>query len=98
MLHDSKLPQFEVFLWGEALMYSVFVKNWTWTQSLGNATPYELLTGSKLDLSNMNVWGSRVWVHSDGGTKLDGRAKEGWWVGFDDESKDIRFIGKESGQ
>ena len=46
----------------------------------------------------MNVWGSRVWVHSDRGTKLDRRAKEGWWVGFDDESKDIRFIGKESGQ
>jgi len=39
----------------------------------------------------MNVWGSRVWIHSDGGTKLDGRVKEGWWVGFDDESKGHRI-------
>ena len=39
----------------------------------------------------MNVWGSRVWVHSDRGTKLDGRAKKGRWVGFDDESKGHRI-------
>ena len=27
-----------------------------------------------------------VWVHDKSGLKLDGRAKEGWWVGFDNES------------
>ncbi len=50
-------------------------------------TPYEALTGRKPDLSNLHPWGTRVWVHTTGGSKLDGRAKEGRWVGFDEESK-----------
>ena len=28
-----------------------------------------------------------MWVHDTAGTKLDGRMKEGRWVGFDEESK-----------
>jgi hypothetical protein len=88
MLHESHLPR---FLWGEALMHAVYVKNRTWTQSLNNTTPFELLTGAKPDMSNMHVWGSRVWVHDTNGTKLDGRVKEGRWVGFDEESKGHRI-------
>jgi len=83
MLHDSQLPQ---FLWGEALNYAVYVNNRTWTQSLKDSTPFKTLTGSKPDLSNMHPWGAKVWVHDTGGTKLDGRAKLGQWVGFDEES------------
>src|SRR6266540_2321339 len=84
MLHESQLPR---FLWGEALMHTVYVKNQTWTQSLDNTTPFKLLYRVKLNLSNMHVWGSRFWVHDKNGTKLDGRAKEGQWVGFDEKSK-----------
>jgi len=83
MLHDSQLPR---FLWGEALNYAVYVKNRTWTRSLKDSTPFETLTGSKPNLSNMHPWGAKVWVHDTGGTKLDGRAKLGRWVGFDEES------------
>ncbi len=54
-------------------------------------TPYEALTGRKPDLSNLHPWGTRVWVHTTGGSKLDGRAKEGRWVGFDEESKGHRI-------
>jgi beta-lactamase class D len=46
-----------------------------------------LLTGAKPDLANMQIWGLQVWIHDKSGSKLDGRAKEGWWVGFDDENK-----------
>jgi len=84
MLHESGLPK---FLWGEALKYTVYVKNHTWTRALKNMTPYKVLTGMKPDISNLRVWGQKVWVHDDKGTKLDGRAKEGYWVGIDDESK-----------
>jgi len=83
MLHKSHLPR---FLWGEALTHVVFTKNRTWTWSLTKTTPLEVLTETKPDLSNMHVWGLQVWVHDMSGSKLDGRAKEGWWVGFDDES------------
>jgi len=84
MLHKSQLPR---FLWGEALMHAVYVKNQMWTRSLDNTTPFKLLYGVKPNLSNMHVWGSRVWVHDKNGMKLDSRAKEGRWVGFDEESK-----------
>ena len=32
-----------------------------------------------------------MWVHDTAGTKLDGRMKEGRWVGFDKESKAHRI-------
>ena len=88
MLHDSKLPK---FLWGEALKYAVYVKNHTWTHALDNTTPFEVLTSSKPDISNLRAWGQKVWVHDQKGTKLDGRAKKGYWVGIDDESKAHRI-------
>ena len=88
MLHDSKLPK---FLWGEALKYAVYVKNRTWTRALDNTTPFEVLTSSKPDISNLQVWGQKVWVHDQNGTKLNGRAKKGYWVGVDDESRAHRI-------
>jgi len=83
MLHESQLPK---FLWGEALNHAVYLKNRTWTRALKDTTPFEVLTGSKPDLSNTHQWGCHVWVHDTDGTKLDGRAKEGRWVGLDEES------------
>ena len=88
LLHESGLPR---FLWGEALQHVVYLKNRTWTKSSPNATPHEILTGKKLDLSNLHSWGSQVWVHDTKGSKLDGRAKEGRWVGFDEESRGHRI-------
>jgi transposase InsO family protein len=83
LLHETGLPK---FLWGEALHHVVYL-NRTWTRTLPNTTPHEILTGKKLDLSNIHPWGTRVWVHDTKGSKLDGRAKEGRWVGFDEESR-----------
>ncbi|KAG6327984.1 hypothetical protein ID866_11105 [Astraeus odoratus] len=37
-------------------------------------------------LENIPVWGCRVKVHDTTGSKLDMRAKDGHWVGFDPES------------
>ncbi|KIK11766.1 hypothetical protein PISMIDRAFT_122094 [Pisolithus microcarpus 441] len=38
------------------------------------------------DLSNLPVWGCRVKVHDPSGSKLDARARDGHWLGFDAES------------
>ncbi|KAG2335525.1 hypothetical protein BDR05DRAFT_841989, partial [Suillus weaverae] len=49
-------------------------------------TPLEAATGKKPDLRNVRTWGSKVWVRTEGGTKLGGRVKEGRWIGIDDAS------------
>ncbi|KAI6114262.1 hypothetical protein F5141DRAFT_1002278, partial [Pisolithus sp. B1] len=48
--------------------------------------PLEAATGQKPDLRRACVWGSRVWVCIEGGTKLGGRVAEGRWMGVDDDS------------
>lgn len=83
MRHDSSLPK---FLWGEALQHSVYLKNRTSTKALDDITPHEVLFDEKPDISNLHPWGCDVWVHDTSGSKLDGRAKKGKWVGFDEES------------
>ena len=83
ILHQSGLPK---FLWGEAVMHAVWLKNRTSTRILENMTPFEALTGRKPDLSELPEWGAKVWVHDDEGNKLEGRSKIGRWVGFDEES------------
>ncbi|THH18467.1 hypothetical protein EUX98_g8949, partial [Antrodiella citrinella] len=95
MIQDSSLPK---FLWGEALMHSVYLKNCSPTRALENATPLEVFTGAKPDLSKLHVWGSKVYVHTTAGSKLDARAQVGHWVGFDVESRAHRvyWAGKRS--
>ena len=83
MLHHAQLSK---NLWGEAIMFAVWLKNRTSTRALGNVTPFERLYGSKPDLGGVPEWGQRVWVHNDKGSKLDARALEARWVGFDRDS------------
>ena len=83
MMHHAQLSK---SLWGEAIMFAVWLKNRTSTRALGNVTPFERLYGKKPDLSRVPEWGQHVWVHNDQGSKLDARATEGRWVGFDKES------------
>jgi Integrase core domain len=82
-LVQSGLPK---SLWAEAARFVVWLRNRTTTKVLGNMTPYERLTGQKPNLAGVPEWGQRVWVHSDSGMKLDGRASEARWVGYDEDS------------
>jgi hypothetical protein len=83
MLHASGLPK---FLWGEAISHAIWLKNRSSTCSLDNKTPFEMLFKKKPDLANLPVRGCRVWVHDTSGSKLDMRAKDGCWMGFDHDS------------
>ena len=67
-------------------MHMTWVKNRTSTRRLGKKMPYEMLYQKKPNLENVPVWGCRVKVHDTSGTKLDMRARNGHWVGFDPES------------
>ena len=83
MLHDSGLPR---SLWGEAVRHAIWLKNRTPTKALDGGTPLEAATGKKPDLTNVRAWGSRILVRVEGGSKLEGRAVEGRWVGIDEAS------------
>jgi hypothetical protein len=84
ILHATGLPK---FLCGEAINHIVWIKNRTHTQALPSGkTPYELVYSRKPDLSDLKEWGTLVWVHDASGTKLDGRGREGRWIGFEEES------------
>ena len=70
LLHSSKLPK---NLWGEAINHAVWLKNRTIIQGLPDGkTPFKMLYGKKLDLRKLYEWGNQVWVHTPGGSKLDG--------------------------
>ena len=87
MLITLGLPR---FLWGEALMHAVWLKNRTSTKALNGHTPYEALTGSPPDLSSIPVWGSQVWVHDELTGKVGVCALTMHWVSFDTQSKGHR--------
>ena len=82
MLHASGLPK---TLWGEALLHIVWVKNGSATRALDGKTPYEMLYGKKPHLGDLPVWGAKCWILDRTGSKLDDRAKEGHWVGYNSE-------------
>ena len=84
LLYSSKLPK---SLWGEAITHVVWLKNRTPTCMLPDGKmPYEVLYGLIPDLKGLHEWGCEVWVHTPGGSKLDGRATTGRWISFDGES------------
>ena len=83
MLHESSLP---CMLWGEAVHHAIWLKNRMPTKALDGGTPLKAATGQKPDVSRACVWGSRIWVHVEGGMKLGGCVVEGRWVGVDDNS------------
>lgn len=87
MLIASGLP---TFLWGEAVMHAVWLKNRTSTKALGGRTPYEALHGHPPVLTGLPVWGCRVWVHDTSTGKVGVRVKAAHWVGYDLQSKGHR--------
>jgi hypothetical protein len=83
VLHVSRLLK---TLWGEALLHIVWVKHRSATRALDGKIPYEMLYGKKPHLGDLPVWGSKYWVLDCSGSKLDDRATEGHWVGYNSES------------
>ncbi|PIL29342.1 hypothetical protein GSI_09393 [Ganoderma sinense ZZ0214-1] len=89
MLIASGLPR---FLWGEAVMHAVYLKNRTSMKALGGRTPFEAATGKVPDVSGIPEWGCQVWVHDTASGKVGVRAQPARWVGFDHQSKGHRVF------
>ena len=85
MLLDSGLPK---FLWAEAVSHAVYLKNRTWTRTIGNTTPYKILYARKPNIGNLHPWGCKVRVHREVDSKLESHSFIGRWMGFDEDTRD----------
>ncbi|GKA87901.1 ribonuclease H-like domain-containing protein, partial [Tanacetum coccineum] len=90
MLADSKLPTF----WAEAVNTACYVQNRVLVIKPHNKTPYELFLGRKLALSFMRPFGCPVTILNtiDHLGKFDGKADEGFFVGYSTNRKAFRVF------
>jgi len=87
MLIESGLPK---FLWAEAAVHAMWIRNRTATKHLDYSTPYQARYGKPPNLKNVKPWGSRIWVKLTHPGKLNPQSREGRFIGFDSQSKGCR--------
>jgi hypothetical protein len=88
----AELPK---FLWTESIQHVIWLKNRTSTCALDGRTPYEIVHGTKPDLTGLPEWGTRVFVLKESSGKLESKADKGRWVGYSDESKGQGVLAQE---
>ncbi|GJZ34262.1 putative ribonuclease H-like domain-containing protein [Tanacetum coccineum] len=93
MLADSKLP---TTFWAEAVNTACYVQNRVLVIKPHNKTPYELFLGRKPALSFMRPFGCPVTILNtiDHLGKFDGKADEGFFVGYSTNSKAFRVFNR----
>ncbi|GKC80795.1 putative ribonuclease H-like domain-containing protein [Tanacetum coccineum] len=91
MLADSKLL---TTFWAEAVNTACYVQNRVFVIKPHNKTPYELFLGRKPALSFMRPFGCPVTILNtlDHLGKFDGKADEGFFVGYSTNSKAYRVF------
>ena len=82
LLLEAKLQK---SMWPYAVMAAAYIRNRCFNARLGK-TPYEALTGSKPNLSNMHIFGCTCYAYAQNAKKLDPRSKKGIFVGYDKRS------------
>ncbi|GKC89052.1 ribonuclease H-like domain-containing protein, partial [Tanacetum coccineum] len=89
MLADSKLP---TIFWTEAVSTACYVLNRVLVTRPHNKTPYELLSGKVPNISHLKPFGCHVTIlnTSDHLEKFEGKADEGFLVGYSAHSKAYR--------
>ncbi|GJZ78285.1 putative ribonuclease H-like domain-containing protein [Tanacetum coccineum] len=91
MLADSKLP---TTFWAEVVNTACYVQNRVLVTKPHNKTPYELFLGRKPALGFMRPFGCPVIILNaiDHLGKFDGKANEGFFVGYSINSKAFRVL------
>ncbi|GJW68123.1 putative ribonuclease H-like domain-containing protein [Tanacetum coccineum] len=91
MLADSKLP---TTFWAEAVNTACYVQNKVLVTKPHNKTPYELFLGRKPALGFMRPFGCPIIILNtiDHLGKFDGKADEGFFVGYSINSKAFRVF------
>jgi len=69
------------------MRYAVYVWNRTQKTAIGMATAYKKWFGIELDITNLHIFGSIVYVKREKEPgKLEPQAQEGRWIGLEPES------------
>ncbi|GBN06736.1 Retrovirus-related Pol polyprotein from transposon TNT 1-94 [Araneus ventricosus] len=89
LLSEANLPQ---RFWAEAAMTATYLQNRLPTKPKGK-TPYELWTNRKPNLSHIRVFGCKAYayIQKQKRGKLDSKAVEGIFLGYDYRSKGYRI-------
>ncbi|GJT95874.1 putative ribonuclease H-like domain-containing protein [Tanacetum coccineum] len=89
MLADSKLP---TMFWTEAVSTACYVLNRVSITNPHNKTPYELISGKVPQIGHLKPFGCQVTIlnTSDHLGKFEGKADEGYLVGYATNSKAYR--------
>ena len=96
MLHSAELgPEY----WSYALLHAVYIKNRLPHHSL-HKSPFEVFTGNQPDLSNLRIFGSRLYARKPGRRpfKLDHHTSGGYFLGFTATGKNVQYIDEKSGR
>ena len=79
LLIQNNMPK---FLWNHAVRTAAYIRNRCHVPRL-NCTPYEKFTSSKPNVGNMHIFGSTCFAYIQDKKKLDPRAEQGQFVGYD---------------
>jgi dUTP pyrophosphatase len=96
LLYSSDLgPEY----WSWALQHAVYIKNCILHRSL-KTTPYEKFTGTKPDLSNLKIFGSKIYARKPGCRKfkLDNNTANGIFLGYTATDKNVIYIDSITGK
>lgn len=81
-------------MWAEAVNTAVYLKNRSPHKIIKGATPQEIWTGKKIDLSHLKVFGCLAYVHVPKNlrNKWDAKGKPYIFVGYCEDSKGYRLF------
>ena len=82
LIIEAKIPK---TLWSYALKTAAHIRNRCFNNRT-ESTPYEVLTSRRPNLNNMHKFGSKCFAYVYEKKKLDDRAEEGIFVGYDPSS------------
>jgi hypothetical protein len=90
LMNDQGLP---MYLWGEAVMTTIYVQNKSPHRILKDMTPEEAFSGKKPNVEHLRIFGCHVYIHisKDKRKKLEPSGKKGIFVGYSESSKAYRI-------
>ncbi|GBP54700.1 Retrovirus-related Pol polyprotein from transposon TNT 1-94 [Eumeta japonica] len=95
---DGSTDFIQVTFWPEAVATAAYIVDRSPTCTLLDATPYEVWTGKKPNLSHTRIFGcpAMVLIPKENRTKLDVKSRKLIFVGYSDSTKGYRFLDPET--
>ena len=83
MLLESNLPK---TLWDYAIIHANYIKNCTYTCSLPDKTPYDIVHGQKPNPHDTYEWGKDVFIKIKQDDKVAHHTTKVMWIGYSSQS------------